>query len=109
MTQKSFSWVTIEHWLDASENLSMSVLLTSYSMRGTKVDGLFLWLASISLQTYVNFAHESGAWTTHSSDVINCMDAMIVFGDEVFLIATSTTECVPKAVLKSDFMDPMTV
>ncbi len=46
---KSFSWVTIEHWVDVSEDLSTSVLLTSYSTRGAKVDSLFLWLVSISL------------------------------------------------------------
>ncbi len=70
------------------------------------MDGLFLWLASIALCTHVNFVYKSTAWITRSSDVINCMDTTIVFGEHSFLVATSVAEHVPKLVLKPDFMDP---
>ncbi len=89
-------------WLSTSPHFSTVELLKLYSTTGELVDGLFLWLTSVVMKTYINFVHSNQVWTIRLTDIVNLMDAMIVAIEGNFLVAHGLMEKVVKEVQKSE-------
>ncbi len=106
LNNHSFTWTTIERWIEAS-NLSASEFLRHYMIMGAMVDRLFIWLSSVSFCTHLNLVHDSTMWTTRSTDNANMMDAMVVYSEESFLLATSISPKPTIAAIKLDYCDPV--
>ncbi len=62
-----FIHTTVQHWTETAR-LMEAQLLMHYSMLGQKVDGLFVWLASIVIRYHLNCIYDNGVWTSHASE-----------------------------------------
>ncbi len=106
LNTQSFTWTTIERWVEAS-NLSVGEFLQHYATMGVMVDGLFIWLSSVCSQMHLNLVHNSVVWTTRSTDIANMMDATVVYASESFLAAISISPRPAITAIKSDYCNPM--
>ncbi len=106
LNTQSFTWITIERWVEAS-NLSVGEFLWHYATMGVTVDGLFIWLSSVCFRMHLNLVHDNAMWTTRSTDITNMMDATVVYTSESFLVAISISPKPVIAAIKSDYCDPV--
>ncbi len=104
LNTNSFTWTMIEHWIEASD-LSIGEFLWHYMTMGATVDGLFIWLSSVSFQIHLNLVHNSTVWMTRSTDIANMMDATVVYVEDYFLAATSISSKPTIATIISDYCD----
>ena len=63
--------------------------MTKYMTLGGKVDGLFMWLASIASCLYLNLVYDSGIWTTRASENPDLRDALVVITEHHLLAAAT--------------------
>ena len=81
-------WGTVSRWVDASV-FTPAQFLARYSNVGKELDGLFLWLASVSYKRHINYVHSSQVWTSQSSECPDTCDAAIIYVENGFLAASS--------------------
>ncbi len=59
LDKTSFAHATVQRWVESSD-MTETQYLSCYSNLGAKIDGLFLWLATITTKTHLNFVHQNG-------------------------------------------------
>ncbi len=67
LDRSSFTHTMVQHWTETAR-LTEAQLLTHYSTLGQKVDGLFIWLASVVIRYYLNCVYDNGVWTSCASE-----------------------------------------
>ena len=107
LDKNDFTWPTVVQWVECSA-LTIAQCLSAFSMHGVLVDGLFLWLALVSLMTHCNFVHKDTIWTSHANEVADLLDATIVFTTMGFLACPSSRGAVEKAEQVDCFLDQLT-
>ena len=105
LNRKSFIHTTVQRWLE-SGLLSEAQLLTKYTTLGGKVDGLFMWLASITSCLHLNLVHDSGIWTTRASENLDLRDALVVTTEHHFLAAATENKQLSEMAIKDGFNNP---
>ncbi len=106
LNKASFAHATVQHWVESS-NLTELQYLRHYSNLDNKVDGLFLWLATIATKTHLNFVHQNRVWTSHASEKPDVWDALIVSTQTHFLAARSQNGKLTKMEIGNGFCDPL--
>ena len=74
----------------------------------SKIDGLFLWLATIAMKTHLNFVHQNGVWTSHASEKPDVQDALIVTMHSHFLATELQNGKLTKMEFDDGFCDLLT-
>ena len=92
-----FTPTTVQCWTETAR-LTEAQLLMHYSTLGQKVDGLFIWLASVVTRYHLNSIHDNGIWTSHASETLDLRDALLVITEMQFLAAKSQTWHLTKMV-----------
>ena len=59
LDKASFAHAMVQRWVESSD-MTATQYLSCYSNLGAKIDGLFLWLATITTKTHLNFVHQNG-------------------------------------------------
>ncbi len=80
----------IDIWLQ-KYGLSHKHYLSWISTRGSKIDGLFLWMASLTCKKHINLLHTNRIWSTRKSGIPDLMDPSIAITIGSYLVALSTT------------------
>ena len=101
----------IEHWLQ-SNALSHKKYLSWILNLGSKIDGLFLWLASLAAGIHLNIIHSNGVWTTRTG-IPNLQDLSVAITLGGFLVVTEVLVNTLKKKMKdcdsNVFLDHMQV
>ena len=105
LNSASFLHTTVQQWTETCR-FTESQLLTYYSTLDFKVDGLFVWLATIAMCTHLNYVHSNGIWMSHASESLDMCDALVVTTDMHFLAAKSQNMPAMKMEIKDGFNDP---
>ena len=99
----------VEHWLQ-SNVLSHKKYLFWISNLGSKIDRLFLWLASLAADIHLNIIHSNGVWTTRKTGIPNLQDPSVAITLGGFLVATEVVDGTLKKKMKdcnsNVFLDP---
>ena len=102
----------VEHWLQ-NNALSHKKYLSWILNLGSKIDGLFLWLASLAVGIYLNIIHSNGVWTTRRTGIPNLQDLSVAITLGGFLVATEVQVDFMKEKVKvgdsNIFLDPIQV
>ena len=101
-----FTWPTVMKWLECSI-ISPQEFHEVIATDGCPVDSLFIWLASVVMQTHLNFVHESSIWTSRASDCPDMMDAAVLYSESGFLAALHSHSVQEKEELPDNFCDPL--
>ena len=84
--------------------------LTWISNLGSKIDGMFLWMASLVCERHVNLIHANGIWTTRHTGVLDLCDPAIAITIGGFLVAlvyeSEKTQKKIQDLPQSPFKDP---
>ncbi len=105
LNPKSFCYTTVQRWTELCEMSSLQ-LLTHYSTIGSKVDGLFVWLATVVMHTHLNFVHDNGVWTTCTMEKADMRDTLTVDTEKHFLATPTQNGRVTKVEMYDGFNDP---
>ena len=105
LNKRSFVYTTIQRWTETA-TLTESQLLRQYLTLGLKVDGLFIWLATIAMCLYINYVHGNGIWTLHASESLDMHDALVVFTETYFLASKTHHDPATKMQIKDGFCNP---
>ncbi len=69
--------LVVQQWLD-SVGITLPCYISLVLNVGSKVDGLFIWILSRSLDTHFSVVHASGMWTSRCNAVPNLQDLVVV-------------------------------
>ncbi len=97
-----FTWPTVMKWLECSI-ISPQEFHRAVATDGCPVDGLFIWLASVVMQTHLNFVHKSSIWTSWASDCLDMMDAAVLYSESGFLAVLHSHSVQEKEELPNNF------
>ncbi len=80
--------LVVQQWLD-SVGITLPCYLSLVSNMGSKVDGLFIWILSRSLDMHFSVVYASGIWTLRCNAVPNLQDPVVVLTLSTVLAATT--------------------
>ncbi len=106
LNDASFLQVTTKHWVESC-NFTKDQLLARYVTMGSMVNGLFVWLATIATRTHLNYVHNDGIWTSHTSENPDIRDAVVLYTEKYFIAAPSVIGKAIKAMVKDGFCEPI--
>ncbi len=105
LNKRSFAYTTVQRWMETA-TLTESQLLRQYSTLGLKVDGLFIWLATIAMCLHLNYVHSNGIWMSCASESPDMYDVLVVFTETHFLMSKTHHNPATKMQIKDGFCDP---
>ena len=78
----------IDVWLQ-KHGYSHKCYLSWISTYGSKIDGLFFWIASLTCEQHINLIYANGIWSMRRSGILNLMDPSIAITIGGYLVAMS--------------------